>query len=148
MPTLWVGELLQQGSPLADGAAVQELLQALMDCYNHCNEQRLAGAPAVPLPHEAIDAADDPGWALFAAGFVHFAEQLAPTAWRAALTGGKQAPITALRQLAARAPAQGEQRVSDDDGRPLLALAGTQDAALDLLRHAMQPLWELARPGR
>jgi len=151
-PTAWVATAMERAGAHPDGAGVQQLLDALMNRYNAFNEQRLAARPAdaVPLPPE-LQPDDDAAWASFAAGFLQMAEQHAAAVWRAtgATVRAAKGPFAPLYQLAARAPAAPDSwRPSGDEGQPLLALAGDQAAASELLAAALLPLWRLTLAAR
>lgn len=152
MPTAWVHEPLQQLDGLADEAALNEILSALMEQYNAMNHQRLEAAAlaAVPLP-ETIAPQDDAAWLAFAGGFVQVAEVHARGGWRSAgVTVSTRNPLFApLYQLAARAqPGPGGWRAQGDEAQPLLAVAGDTEPVRALLSHALQPLWQTALAAR
>ncbi len=152
MPTMWIGDVLEQAQGKAGARAMQALLDALMAQYNAFNLQRLDAAPdaAVPLP-DAIAPHDDAGWAAFAAGFVQAAENSGRGAWRAAglAVSARAGPFAPLYQLAALATAQPDGwRAMDADGQPLLALAVQPEPARELLAHALMPMWRKAVAAR
>jgi hypothetical protein len=153
MPSLWIGDAIEQVQGDLDPQSVQSILDSMMALYNHLNEQRLHGrlGSTVPLPDTAVAAADDAGWVAFAAGFVQFCETHGRQAWRrAGLTlDVRKGPFAPLYRLAARWPAApGGWRAGDAQGQPLLQLLGDEGPARELLAHALQPLWQQALQAR
>jgi hypothetical protein len=147
MPTAWISPLLQQGQSHADMEGLQSILNALMLQYNRFNAQRLeaVGGEPVPLPAQALAAADDAGWAAFAAAFVEFAETHAKAAWRSAgfAPDPRRGAFAPLYQLAARAPATPSGWVPvTDAGTALLQLVDDPVPARELLARAIEPLWQ------
>lgn len=133
--------------------ALNDALGATMQLYNHLNQQTMdhQGDNKPPL-HELIAVVGLSDAAVFAwtAGFVQGCER-SPAAWARAghKVTGQTGPFGRLRALAARASAQeGQERVLQDDGRPLLLALEEDPPAQQLLFTSLAELWPVVVASR
>lgn len=155
VPSKWITPLMEllhaaqdSGAKKAPTMAVMNsVLGDLMQLYNQLNGMVLTHDPE-RLPDAMPSQADVFRWA---AGFVQAAE-LCAGPWRGAGFAVKndQMPFKALFALAALAPADPDAwRATDGDGQPVLTgVSADPPPPIDLLTHALLPLWWVIAPMR